>query len=286
MTQQDVVVVGAGGLALVPEATGVGEEHRSLPSRSDLARRRGTSAPEADAADLLDLTDGQHFRRLGSHLRQALIGRGIYDEQVAGLVAGIARGLYESQAERAANPFALFGAYTERLLQAEFEDPRVVGIAVQVAADYLWSLLDEQMQSGSADEEDDEQDCLQGRETLSRRWGAGYRATLASIRTYVNTVLPTSLADAIWDGRDADGRRLANSADVLLWLATLAGGGAVGARGGGTRVARGAAPDSVEGEIADIEEMMRSNRRAYNRDEAIQARYRELIAIRDGLEDE
>lgn len=37
---------------------------------------------------------------------------------------------------------------------------------------------------------------------------------------------------------------------------------------------------TVEGEIARIEHLMRTNRTAYNRDEALQARYRILLASR------
>jgi len=52
----------------------------------------------------------------------------------------------------------------------------------------------------------------------------------------------------------------------------------------GALVPAGAGPSGISDEIAQIEKFMNTNRAAYNKDERMQARYRDLIDAREKVE--
>lgn len=100
---------------------------------------------------------------------------------------------------------------------------------------------------------------------LKSLWGAQYEAKVKSIKTYLDT-LPAQAREVIMSARDREtGSAYLNDPAVLMRLAGMAGK---------PRAAVG------ESDIASIEKFMRSNRAAYNRDEAMQARYRSLLAAK------
>lgn len=121
------------------------------------------------------------------------------------------------------------------------------------------------------------------KKVLQAEWGTNYRTNIVTVRDYVNTQLPPSLADAIWEGRDIDGHIVGDNAGVLRWLLNLARGGAGAHRADEERFrARNLSnpPSDVESEIAEIEAVMLKDRRRYNRDEQMQARLRQLYSLR------
>jgi hypothetical protein len=274
----EITPYSGGGSVIVPDAVpAVDGGHMAMPSRSDLARARAAAA--VGDHGLAGLTDAQHFASFESKLRSAFAERGVRDSNLVSQIARETEDLYSSVGAKyeGDNPFELLGVLAQRLVQVGISNPHAVGAAVEVAANYLFSMVPswDPSESGN-DEERDDRDFQQARATLKSQWGTNYRGTVRTIRDHVNTKLPPSLADAIWDGRDADGRRLANSVDVLMFLANQAQGGA----GGG----RGASFAETDREIAKIEKFMRTNRADYNKDAALQQRYLELIRLRDGVE--
>jgi hypothetical protein len=70
-----------------------------------------------------------------------------------------------------------------------------------------------------------------------------------------------------------DGTLALNSPAVVVWLAEQ------GAPAAASRPRRAPAGD-VESQIAEIEHVIRTDRRRYNRDENLQARYRTLLSRR------
>lgn len=115
-------------------------------------------------------------------------------------------------------------------------------------------------------------------ETLRQKWGGNFKANVEAAKALVGE-LPAAAQDLFWGSRLADGTPLGDHPDVVQWLSSLAfkinphvtlvPGDQAGQLKG------------VEAELREIEKAMSTDRRAYNKDEAKQARYRELV---DGYE--
>lgn len=127
-----------------------------------------------------------------------------------------------------------------------------------------------------------QQDVAQAKDTedvLRQEWGGEYRGNLNMI-TSLLTQFPETVRDAIKAARLPDGRGLFNDPDVLRGFAAMArevNPAATLVPGGSGDV------QSIDTEIAKIEKVMTTNRRAYNKDEAMQARYRQLLEAREKL---
>ena len=102
---------------------------------------------------------------------------------------------------------------------------------------------------------------------LDALWGKDRQSNVAALNSFLND-LPSG--DAIRNSRTADGRAVLNDPANVQRLLGLA------------RQPRPSAKGDVGEQIAAIEGFMRSNRGAYNKDEALQARYRELLSRREG----
>jgi hypothetical protein len=111
-------------------------------------------------------------------------------------------------------------------------------------------------------------------EALREEWGGDYKRNLNVMHGYLDT-LPEEVANAFRYGKGADGVPLGFNAAVLKWLTERAmetNPVATVVPGAGTNQA-----SAIADEIARIEKVMREDRTAYNRDDKMQARYRELI---------
>ena len=110
---------------------------------------------------------------------------------------------------------------------------------------------------------------------LRTEWGAEYRTNINRINALLEQA-PQGVKDAFLGGRTADGQIIGSDANILRWLDTTArtlNPLATVVPGAGANMA-----NAIRDEIAAIEKVMRENRAAYNRDEAMQARLRELYA--------
>jgi len=88
---------------------------------------------------------------------------------------------------------------------------------------------------------------------------------------------PDGVMARVLAGRTADGKKIGDDPDVMRFLIGLA----QELRPVETVIEAGSpSGQSIDAEIAEIKEKMRTDRRAYNKDEKLQARYRELIAAR------
>ena len=124
----------------------------------------------------------------------------------------------------------------------------------------------------------------QGVDVLREEWGGDYRRNLTAISNYAATLpepvremlVGKDMGNGIRDfSRMPDGTRLGDNPEVLKWLASVALEAnplATVVPGAGANQA-----SSIAEEMAAIEKTMRENRGAYNKDEKMQARYRELI---------
>ena len=117
---------------------------------------------------------------------------------------------------------------------------------------------------------------------LRAEWGGEYRRNINLIQGLLDGQASPELKDKFLNGRLSDGTPIGSSPDALKMLASLA----LINNPTGTIVpgSEGNMMMGVNEEIAKIEGIMRTNRQTYNKDEAMQARYRELLAAREKLQ--
>jgi hypothetical protein len=117
-------------------------------------------------------------------------------------------------------------------------------------------------------------------DALRSEWGKEYRVNMNMVTGLIQSA-PEAVRDEFLHGRLANGQPIMANAEVMKWLNGMArelnpittimpnsGGDFAG---------------SVDTEIAAIEKTMKENRKAYNADEKLQARYRDLLDARQKL---
>lgn len=109
---------------------------------------------------------------------------------------------------------------------------------------------------------------------MRQRWGQDYKANQNHLVAFLDT-LGAGPKEAILNARLGDGMALFNHPGIVAFLTDAArkvhAPGTLGGAGAETNAA------SAAEEIKKIETTMRTNRKEYNRDEAMQARYRQLL---------
>lgn len=159
----------------------------------------------------------------------------------------------------------------------------------QVASAINWYYEEQEKQVTAQIEADrafrkDAEDALRG------EWGGEYRANVNAIANFLSSTPVLSegedgekitLGAALMDARLPDGTKVGDNPHTAKFLLNLANeinpGGTVAPGDGTSRLA------SVKEEIASIEKVMREDRRAYDKDEKMQARLRQLYAAEEKL---
>lgn len=113
-------------------------------------------------------------------------------------------------------------------------------------------------------------DKQRGQDELRNRWGHEFETRMRVVTTYYQN-LPQRDREHFENALLPGDMAALNSPDVIEKLYFQALGGHSIPKGSG-----------LQTEIQQIETLMRTNRRAYNRDEALQMRYRLLLEQRDG----
>lgn len=130
-----------------------------------------------------------------------------------------------------------------------------------------------------------------GIEVLREEWGGDYKRNLNVVNGWLDT-LPPPVRAAFVGGKDEkgtpfggarmpDGTPLASNAELIKWFASQALEAnplATVVPGAGSNQA-----SAISDEIARIEKVMTTDRKAYNADEKMQARYRELLTANEKL---
>jgi len=114
---------------------------------------------------------------------------------------------------------------------------------------------------------------VKAEDELRAEWGADYRRNL----NMVTNLLGPDLRDQLLLGRLADGTPVGSSPDVLRFLTSLAlerNPTGIVAPSGVTNEA------TIDSEITKIETFMKTSRNAYNKDEKMQERYRQLLTYK------
>lgn len=116
-------------------------------------------------------------------------------------------------------------------------------------------------------------------EELRGEWGQEFRPNMSRIHQHLDRVAGKDLKDLFLSGRLADGTPIGSSPAALKMLLGLA----LMENPAGVLVPGGAGPAGLDDEIKVIEKTMRTNRTEYNRNEVMQARYRDLLEARERM---
>ena len=150
----------------------------------------------------------------------------------------------------------------------------------QAKAIAQWYYQDREVQEQQRAESDD-RERIDAITDLKKEWGSAFKGNINAVQSLLD-MAPEGVSDMLQSARDADGKSIFNDANVLRYFAHLANEinpvGAFVPPGGGD------AMETIATEIASIEKTMRTNRSEYNKDEAMQARYRELLDIRQKMQ--
>jgi len=115
-------------------------------------------------------------------------------------------------------------------------------------------------------------------DALRTEWGTDYRANINLVGSLIESTFGEENANALLNARDGEGRAIMNIPGVLEGLASISRKLNPVAQ---LAPKTGRTPDqTLDDEISDIEKVMREDRAAYNKDEKMQSRYRDLLQIR------
>jgi len=124
----------------------------------------------------------------------------------------------------------------------------------------------------------DHQHHLETEDVLRSEWGSDYRANINLVGALLDTAFGEDNRNVLMNARDEEGRAIMNIPGVLAGLADISRKmNPVAAIAPKTGLS---AQETLEDEIKGIEDFMRKDRKAYNKDERKQARLRDLYQIR------
>lgn len=149
--------------------------------------------------------------------------------------------------------------------------------AVNTAVNWFFK---EQVRQAEAQEVADENYRKSSEDALRVDWGGDYRRNVGAINGFLDTA-PKGIKESFLGGRLADGSAVASNPQMLKWLAGLAlqiNPISTLVPGAGANQA-----GAVDDRINEIEKVMRTDRKTYNRDDKMQTEYRELLSARDKL---
>ena len=115
----------------------------------------------------------------------------------------------------------------------------------------------------------------EAQDALRAKWGDEYRGNMNRVYALFDMGGPAGLKDEVLNGRMADGRPIGSHPamlEFLAWASRQIDPQGTVVPGKGADVA-----GSIDSEIQKIEKTMREDNAAYRKDEAMQARYRELL---------
>jgi len=149
----------------------------------------------------------------------------------------------------------------------------------KAAVQSYYEVQAKQAEARAAKDETDRVDTL---DKLNAEWGNSFRPNINMVGGILSR-FPADVQEAIKSARLPDGTALFNNPDVLRGFVAMA----LEINPAGTLVPSGTGDvaKGIEEQIKAIETTMKNNRSAYNKDEKMQANYRELIAARQKIQE-
>ena len=172
-------------------------------------------------------------------------------------------------------------------------DPKLLGIVLKGAHDTnqtpeqikaslkAWNQISQEVSAAQVEKDGVAQKGSE--DALREEWGPEYRRNINLVHGLLDGAVTPNLKDKLLGGRLADGTPIGSSPDVLKMLVGLAlvqNPAGVVVSGSDANPIKG-----VEDEIGKIEKTMREDRNSYNRNEKMQARYRDLLDAREKMRD-
>jgi hypothetical protein len=155
-----------------------------------------------------------------------------------------------------------------------------------VSAALNWYFGHQEQQAVKLDEMDDSYR-REATQALQNDYGNGFKRKINSIAPLFASAPggpdvsnPKSLYARLMGGRTADGRIIGDDPDMVRWLASISqevnpAASIVEDAGGGGQ--------TVDARIAEIEKVMRTDRREYNKNTAMQTEYGQLLSARETI---
>lgn len=115
---------------------------------------------------------------------------------------------------------------------------------------------------------------------LHTEWGPDFRANYNAVHNLLDAA-PEGMKEKLLASRQPDGTPLGSDLDFIKWLANQSrelNPAATLIPGGGNT------PDAVGNRIAEIEKIMKTDRKAYNADEKMQKEYRDLLTAQERMQ--
>ncbi|WP_323994709.1 hypothetical protein [Aeromonas hydrophila] len=146
---------------------------------------------------------------------------------------------------------------------------------VQAAIEWNQSKIEEELQQRYEQNAN-----LQDRteEDLRAEWGPEYKRNINMINGLIAT-LPEDARDVLAGATAMDGTALFNNANVVRWMVDLARK----VNPVGTVVPGASSPKAIDDELSQIQKVMREDRKTYNNDPKMQARYLQLLEARERI---
>lgn len=165
-----------------------------------------------------------------------------------------------------------------------FEDLTKVAHSANLTNDQLNSMVayfqdyEQEIEQARSELDQEEQD--QARVDLKVEWGGNYDKNMNKITAWMDKYMPEKVREAFQVARMPDGTRLFNQPDVVRGFADAAV-----AEFGQHTVLSGDYDSfqGIEGRIAEIQHIMRTDRKQYNSNQAMQDEFRELLARKERL---
>jgi hypothetical protein len=168
----------------------------------------------------------------------------------------------------------IFNSLAEKVLHKHNLPPAV---AHDIARWYNDFIQEEQAATG----EQDGKDRQETEDALRTAWGQDYRANANVMKSYL-AGLPQDVSAALQNARDLDGRGIMNNPAVVQWVVGMARElndvSTVLDHGSGATPLL-----NIDAELKKIDDFRRQDRKAYNKDEAMQQRERDLIDAKNKL---
>ena len=167
--------------------------------------------------------------------------------------------------------------YVDEFLKAAHGENRSPDV-VKSDLEFYFRMRDRQIQDLMAK---DEQNKATAAETLKAEYGADFKKYLGAAYNLLETA-PEGVLEAVLGARKSDGTRLGDDIQINRWLAQVAleinpAATVVPGSGAGSLV-------SIDTEINEIEQLMKTDREAYWSNPSKQARYRELTDAKERLQ--
>lgn len=150
---------------------------------------------------------------------------------------------------------------------------------IHKAVEWYYGMQDQQIQAQQAADAE-AKPALEAK--LRETWGADFKANANVYASYI-AAAPKEVQDSLKSARDAEGNFILYKPEVVSWLVAQAR--EINPAAHITPAGNEGTVQSIQSEIDGIEKTMRTNRTAYNKDEKMQERLRQLYAARIKLQE-